>query len=52
MLLATAAFACASRVALAQDADKPYISPVFGSNMVLQRKIPVPVWDGRSPDRR
>src|SRR5262249_32858351 len=36
----------------AQESEKPYVSPVFGSNMVLQRKIPVPVWGWAQPDQK
>ncbi len=36
----------------AQTEERPYVSPVFGSNMVLQRKIPVPVWGWTQPDEK
>jgi sialate O-acetylesterase len=42
----------AARLARAQTDDKPYVSPVFGSNMVLQRKIPVPVWGWTQPGQK
>ena len=38
--------------ASAQTEDKPYVSPIFSSNMVLQRKIPVPVWGWAQPGQK
>ena len=40
------------RACRAQSGDKPYVSPLFASNMVLQRKIPVPVWGWAQPGEK
>ena len=40
------------RVCQAQSEEKPYVSPIFASNMVLQRKIPVPVWGWTKPGEK
>ncbi|HLJ56982.1 MAG TPA: sialate O-acetylesterase [Chthonomonadaceae bacterium] len=47
LVLTTAAAACR-----AQTDAKPFVSPVFGSNMVLQRRMPVPVWGWAQPDAK
>ncbi len=44
-----AAGTLASGVARAQDADHPFLSPVFTDNMVLQRNIKDPVWGWTKP---
>src|SRR5579871_5288025 len=31
------------------QADRPFLSPLFGDNMVLQRGIPDPVWGWAAP---
>ena len=35
--------------ALAQDAAKPFVHPLFTSNMVLQRDVECPVWGWTEP---
>ena len=52
MLLATVLLTAAVDAGNAQTEEKPYVSPVFSSNMVLQRKIPVPVWGWTQPGQK
>ena len=41
-----------AEASLAQPAAKPFISPMFTSNMVLQRGVPAPVWGWAEPGQK
>lgn len=49
LVLAAFLIAGASNAVHAGQSDKPFLSPLFGDNMVLQRGIKAPIWGWTTP---
>ncbi|MCC6441917.1 MAG: beta galactosidase jelly roll domain-containing protein [Armatimonadetes bacterium] len=51
MFFAAALLVAFAITAAAQEAERPFLSPIFGSHMVIQRDMKVPVWGWTRPGR-